>query len=128
MANYYVQRNNKNLETIERLLDEELPSFCYDYFLAIESQTSTLTRLNYAHDLKIFFYFLQEKKFRKSKTVKEMTLNDMEAVTGNDIEYFLGFLSRYFITGKSTLVTTAPRRESFLPFALCSSISSTRVL
>ena len=106
MANYYVQRNNKNLETIERLLDEELPSFCYDYFLAIESQTSTLTRLNYAHDLKIFFYFLQEKKFRKSKTVKEMTLK----------------------TGKSTLVTTAPRRESFLPFALCSSISSTRVL
>lgn len=100
MANYYVQRNNKNLETIERLLDEELPSFCYDYFLAIESQTSTLTRLNYAHDLKIFFYFLQEKKFRKSKTVKELTLDDMESVTGNDIEYFLGFLSRYFYNGK----------------------------
>lgn len=100
MANYYVQRNNKNLETIERLLDEELPSFCYDYFLAIESQTSTLTRLNYAHDLKIFFYFLSEKKFRKSKSVKDITLNDLETVTGNDIEYFLGFLSHYFYCGK----------------------------
>ena len=64
MSNYYTQRNNKNLETIERLLDE-LPAFCYDYFLAIDSQTSTLTRLNYAHDLRIFFYYLQEKKFRK---------------------------------------------------------------
>lgn len=99
-SNYYVQRNNKNLETIERLLDEVLPSFCYDYFLAIDSQTSTLTRLNYAHDLKIFFYFLQEKKFRKSKLVKEFTLNDIENVTSNDIEYFLSFLSHYVYDGK----------------------------
>lgn len=99
-SNYYVQRNNKNLETIERLLDEVLPSFCYDYFLAIDSQTSTLTRLNYAHDLKIFFYFLQEKKFRKSKLVKDFTLNDIENVTSNDIEYFLSFLSHYVYDGK----------------------------
>lgn len=99
-ANYYVQRNNKNIETIDRLLDEVLPSFCYDYFLAIDSQTSTLTRLNYAHDLKIFFYFLQEKKFRKSKLVKDFTLEDLESVTSNDIEYFLSFLSHYTYDGK----------------------------
>ena len=99
-ANYYVERNNKNLEKIESLLSESLPSFCYDYFLAIDSQTSTLTRLNYAHDLKIFFYFLQEKKFRKSKSVADFTLEDMEAVTSNDIEYFLSFLSHYTYDGK----------------------------
>lgn len=99
-ANYYVERNNKNLEKIEILLEESLPSFCYDYFLAIDSQTSTLTRLNYAHDLKIFFYFLQEKKFRKSKSVADFTLEDMEAVTSNDIEYFLSFLSHYTYDGK----------------------------
>lgn len=98
--NYYVQRNNKNLETIERLLDEDLPSFCYDYFMAIDSQTSTLTRLNYAHDLKIFFYFLQEKKFRKSKQVKEFTIEDLESVTSNDVEYFLSYLSHYVYAGK----------------------------
>lgn len=99
-SNFYVQRNNKNLETIERILDEDLPSFCYDYFLAIDSQTSTLTRLNYAHDLKIFFYFLWEKKFRKSKSVKEFTLDDLESVTSNDVEYFLSFLSHYVYAGK----------------------------
>lgn len=99
-ANYYTERNNKNLETIERLLDETLPSFCYDYFLAIDSQTSTLTRLNYAHDLKIFFYFLQEKKFRKSKQIKDITLEDIESVTSNDIDYFLSFLSHYSYGGK----------------------------
>ena len=98
--NYYIQRNNDNLKKIEIILEEELPSFCYDYFLAIDSQTSTLTRLNYAHDLKIFFFFLQEKKFRKSKNVQEMSLEDLECVTSNDIEYFLSFLSHYSYDGK----------------------------
>lgn len=100
MSNYYIQRNNKNLETIEKLLNEELPSFCYDYFISIDSQTSSLTRLNYAHDLKMFFYFLYEKKFRRNKTVLEITLEDLEKVTSNDIEYFLGYLSHYVYNGK----------------------------
>ncbi|MDE7181867.1 MAG: tyrosine-type recombinase/integrase [Clostridia bacterium] len=98
-ADYYVQRNNQNLETIGRLLENELPDFCYDYFLAIDSQTSTLTRLNYAHDLKIFFYFLLQRRCR-GRSVKEITLEDLEQVTSNDIEYFLGFLSRYQYGGK----------------------------
>ncbi len=100
MSNYYIQRNNKNLETIEKLLNEELPSFCYDYFISIDSQTSSLTRLNYAYDLKMFFYFLYEKKFRRNKTVLEITLEDLEKVTSNDIEYFLGYLSHYVYNGK----------------------------
>ncbi len=97
---FYINRNNKNLETIEKLLENDLPAFCYDYFLAIDSQTSTLTRLNYAHDLKIFFYFLQEKKFRQNKFVLDFTLNDIEQVTSNDIEYFLSYLSHYRYGGK----------------------------
>lgn len=99
-SNYYTQRNNKNLETIERILQNDLPTFCFDYFLAIDSQTSTLTRLNYAHDLKIFFYFLQEKKFRGKKTFSEITLKDLEDVSSNDIEYFLSYLTHYFYNGK----------------------------
>lgn len=97
-SNYYVQRNNYNLQTIEKLL-EELPPFCYDYFMAIDSQTSTLTRLNYAHDLKIFFYYLCTRKY-KSKSVGELTLMDIEAVTNSDIEYFLGFLTSYDYCGR----------------------------
>lgn len=99
-SNYYTQRNNQNLERIERLLDEDLPVFCSDYFMAIDSQTSTLTRLNYAHDLKIFFYFLYEKKFRKKKAVKDFTIEDLETVSSNDIEYFLSYLSHYTYGGK----------------------------
>ncbi len=93
-SDYYTQRNNKNIEVINRLLDEELPAFCLDYFMAIDSQTSTLTRLNYAHDLKIFFDFLCKKRY-KGKTVCELTLIDVDGVTNNDIEYFLVYLSHY---------------------------------
>lgn len=92
---FYAQRNKKNLETVERLLNEQLPTFCADYFLGIDSQTSPLTRLNYAHDLKIFFYFIQEKKFRRSKFIRDFTLNDLESISHNDIEYFLSYLSHY---------------------------------
>ena len=92
--------NNKNLETIDNLLINELPPFCCDYFLAIDSQTSTLTRLNYAHDLKIFFYFLQNKKFNGNKKIQEFVLTDLELVTSNDIEYFLSFLSHYRYGGR----------------------------
>ncbi len=97
---YYLKRNNKNLDAIDKLLENDLPSFCYDYFLSIDSQTSTLTRLNYAHDLKIFFYFIQEKKFRGKKIVADFTLNDLEQITSNDIEYFLSYLSHYRYGGK----------------------------
>lgn len=99
MADYYTQRNNKNIVAIEKLLENDLPAFCYDYFLGIDSQTSTLTRLNYAHDLKIFFFFLKERKFR-GRDVKDFTLDDLNQVTSNDIEYFLGFLSHYNYDGK----------------------------
>ena len=51
---FYNARNLKNLDRIEKL-KEELPSFVDEYFLGIENQTSTLTRLNYAYDLRIFF-------------------------------------------------------------------------
>lgn len=98
-SNYYLQRNNRNLKSIEKLLDEELPPLCIDYFMAIDSQTSPLTRLNYAHDLKIFFNYLCLKKFR-GKTVRDITLLDIEAVTNSDIEYFLVYLSNYEYCGK----------------------------
>ncbi|MCD8294400.1 MAG: tyrosine-type recombinase/integrase [Clostridia bacterium] len=98
-ADYYAQRNNKNLDALDRLLEECLPPFCSDYFLAIESQTSPLTRLNYAHDLKIFFYFLTQRKF-SGRSVQDLTLEDMESVTATDVEYFLSFLTRYKYDGK----------------------------
>ena len=95
--NFYQQRNIKNLEKIE-YLKEELPPFVEDYFIGIENQTSTLTRLNYAYDLRIFFVFLIKKVFR-GKTIHELTLADLEEVQASDIERFLSYLNHYNFNG-----------------------------
>ena len=95
---YFDQRNIRNLKKIESLL-EELPPFVDDYFLGIENQTSTLTRLNYAYDLRIFFDYLLRKVFREAKDVRDITLQDLESVRSNDIERFLSYLGHYSFRG-----------------------------
>ena len=91
--NYYIKRNIEDIEKVEVLL-EDLPSFCADYFLGIESRTSCQTRLKYAYDLRIFFDFLCKKRY-KNFTPTELTLEHLEAITHNDLELFLSYLSHY---------------------------------
>lgn len=97
--NYYVKRNIEDIDKIAELLDE-LPPFCADYFLGIETRTSSQTRLKYAYDLRIFFDFLCSRKFRNFE-VSELTLEHLDAVQHNDIELFLSYLSHYRFHGKS---------------------------
>ena len=91
--NYYAKRNISDIDKISELLDE-LPPFCSDYFLGVESRTSPQTRLKYAYDLRIFFDFLCKKKYRNFD-VLDLTLEQLEAVTHYDIELFLSYLSHY---------------------------------
>ena len=97
--NYYVKRNISDIDKVFELLDE-LPSFCSDYFLGIESRTSPQTRLKYAYDLRIFFDFLCKRKYR-NVDVLDLTLQHLEGITHNDIEYFLSYLSHYRFRDKS---------------------------
>ena len=90
---YYRERNVNNLEKIDALL-QELPSFCEDFLRGVETRTSSLTRLNYVYDLRIFFDFLSKKKFR-GMDVHEITLEELETVTDTDLEIFLSYLSNY---------------------------------
>ena len=61
---YFDNRDKTNLERIENICSQ-LPDFVEDFFLSIQMRTTTLTRLNYANDLHIFFDFLVQKKFKK---------------------------------------------------------------
>ena len=96
--NYYIKRNIQDLDKIAQLL-EELPPFCEDYFLGIEQRTSAQTRLKYAYDLRIFFDFLCKKRYR-NLAVTDLTLEHLEAITHNDVEYFLSYLSHYRFNDK----------------------------
>ncbi len=96
--NYYTTRNIQDIDKLAELL-EELPSFCEDYFLGIESRTSCQTRLKYAYDLRIFFDFLCKKRY-KNYLPTDLTLEHLEGVHHNDIELFLSYLSHYQFRGK----------------------------
>lgn len=97
--NYYTQRNIQDFDKVLELL-EDLPPFCSDYFVGIETRTSCQTRLKYAYDLRIFFDFLCKRRFR-NKEVLDLTLEDLERINHNDIELFLSYLSHYRFNGKS---------------------------
>ena len=96
--NYYHERNLNNLERIDKLL-QDLPPYIEDFLRGVETRTSTLTRMNYCYDLRIYFYFLSERKFR-GKPIIDITLDDIGSVTDTDLEIFLSWLSHYKYNGK----------------------------
>lgn len=96
--NYYAKRNINDIDKIAELI-EELPPFCADYFLGIEPRTSSQTRLKYAYDLRIFFDFLQKRKYPRLD-VLDLTLEHLEGITHHDIELFMSYLSHYRYRGR----------------------------
>lgn len=94
--NYFNERNILIYNRFEKIVDNELPYFCNDFFNGIDTQTTYLTKLNYAMDIAIFFYFLKTKHaYFKSKDTSTLNVEDLNEVTSTDIEYFLRFLSFY---------------------------------
>jgi len=80
-----------------RQIQRELPLACADFFMAIEPQTSMLTRLAYAYDLRIFFHYLcDEVRAFADKTPSELEDDDIARVTKLDIERYIGFLTLYY--------------------------------
>ncbi len=94
---YFEQRDNNNIERLREIIPT-MPDYVEDYFLSIQTRTTPLTRLNYACDLRIFFDFLAERKYKKN--VKEISLADLDFLTAKDVERFLDYLSYYKRDGK----------------------------
>jgi len=101
MTNYFDDRDAKNTKKIRELRDE-LPEFCEEFFVGIESQTTTLTRLNYAYDLRVFFNFLLNnvRAFRNYKDFYDFVIEDLSKITLLHLEQYMEYLSYYEIDGK----------------------------
>ena len=89
---YYEKRDLKNMGKIGEYLST-LPDYCYDFFTGIENNTSSLTRVNYAMDLKVFFEYLEQYVLRKPK--QSITLEDLDGLQARNIENYLSHLSYY---------------------------------
>lgn len=93
---YYEKRDLDNMQKIGKYL-QTLPEYCYDYFTGIENNTSSLTRVNYAMDLCVFFDYLEKYVIRKPKA--QILLSDIEKIQARNIENYLSYLSYYEIDG-----------------------------
>lgn len=92
MSNYILERNKKNNDKLRQIV-LTLPDYCPDFFIGIEQSTSVLTRLNYASDISIFFYFLSTEIL--NKPIKDISLSDLENLKSRDYEMFLSYISDF---------------------------------
>ncbi len=109
-GDFRTQTEKKNTKLLRDCLGE-LPGFCAQYFRGIEPQTTALTRLNYAYDLRLFFRFLTEQvpKF-SGRNIAELTIADMESVQAADLEIFLEYIT-FYEHGERELENHAPGKE-----------------
>ncbi len=93
---YFTKRDANNLERLQLILEDDLPDFCVEYFVGISANTTTLTRLNYAYDIRTFFKYLCEKNYKfKGKSSKDITPSDIEKLSPFEIEAFLNYVEIY---------------------------------
>ncbi len=73
-----------------------LPPFCNTFFIAMESKSTILTRLNYAYDLRIFFGFLSsECPAFAGKAPDSFTIADLEKIAIDDLYFYMDYLNLY---------------------------------
>ncbi len=94
--NYYNDRSERSNDKTDELI-AELPYFCAEFLYGTANNTSALTRMNYAYDLRIFFEYIS--KVKKIK-VTDMQLSILDELKAYDIERFLNYLSNYVVRNK----------------------------
>ena len=115
--NYYSERDKENNLKIRKILREELPRLCGEYFIGVQTRTTTLTRLGYAQDLCVFFDFLFTEVDEFAHCDKDnFTYADLDRVTATHIEVFMDYLSFYTYGGRnfSNSLKTKSRKLSTL--------------
>ena len=96
---YHEKVNNKNELHLRELMDE-LPRFCRQFFIGIESTTASRTRIAYAYDLGIFFTYLHDTNPVYAKMeIQEFPLEMLDEITPMDIEEYLMYLKYYVKDG-----------------------------
>lgn len=96
---YHEKVNNKN-ELHLRELMAELPRFCRQFFIGIESTTASRTRIAYAYDLGVFFTYLHDTNPVYAKLeIQDFPLEMLDEITPMDIEEYLMYLKYYVKDG-----------------------------
>ena len=92
---YHEQKDVENILRLREVLTT-LPPFCRDYFRAIDTTTTTKTRISYAYDIRIFFQFLlDEKPAFKDYKMTDFTVDVLDQIKALDLEEYQEYLKVY---------------------------------
>ncbi len=92
---YHEHTDMENTLKLREVL-KTLPPFCRDYFRAIDSTTTTKTRISYAYDIRIFFQFLlDENPALHNTSMDQLTVEILDSVKALDIEEYQEYLKVY---------------------------------
>jgi tRNA1(Val) A37 N6-methylase TrmN6 len=78
----------KKIEYTQKLRDvlSTMPSFCKDYFRAIDQTASAKTKLSYAYDIRLFFnYIVDNNPVFKDKSITEFKIDMLNNIKVQDI-------------------------------------------
>ena len=92
---YHEQKDVENILRLREVLST-LPPFCRDYFRAIDTTTTTKTRISYAYDIRIFFQFLlDENPAFKDYKMTDFTVEVLDQIKALDLEEYQEYLKVY---------------------------------
>lgn len=92
---YYEDVNIKNELKLRNML-AALPRFCKQFFIAIEPETQSRTRIAYAYDLGCFFDFIHENNpVYKKLNIADFPIELLDQITPMDIQEYLYYLKVY---------------------------------
>ena len=92
---YREHTDTENILKLRQVLST-LPAFCKDYFRAIDSTTTTKTRISYAYDIRIFFQFLlDENPAFKNYAMTDFSVEILDQIKADDLEEYMEYLKVY---------------------------------
>lgn len=97
---YYEQVNVRCQKRIKEKL-KELPPYCKDYFISLESQMEPRTRMAYLYDLCSYFEFIRTEVLQSNMALREISLSIVENIRPSKIEEYLSYLRLYEKNGKT---------------------------
>ena len=100
--NYHAQADIKRLERLHAL-QKQLPLVCTDFFRSISQTTSTLTRLAYAYDFRLFFqYLINENPLFSDVEPRFLDEKHLRLIKKRDIDGFQEYLTQYYKNDEET--------------------------
>ena len=95
LNNYHEQKKIEYTEKLREILST-MPTFCKDYFRAIDQTSSAKTKLSYAYDIRLFFnYIVENNPLYKGKQITDFRINELNNIKVQDIIEYQEYLKLY---------------------------------